>query len=189
MERITRNLKHSGRDIIYKFSTWSIIFEPRNKEKMPSLAYSLFEYLERAFKEGVPSAEESPSQAKELMLNVTQVNTTDYPTFAKNANYHGTTYRQHDVVQDFFMNEHPNCLAVEAPVRHEERGGYMDFIMYYPVLGEVHILDFKPKAHAERKAATQLYHYKTLLHKVAKIPLRKIRCFYFDDKHCYEVTI
>jgi len=50
----------------------------------------------------------------------------------------------------------------------------------------VYILDYKPDAAKNSKAAGQLYHYALALSFRAKIPMDNIRCAWFDEGDYFE---
>ena len=52
----------------------------------------------------------------------------------------------------------------------------------------VYILDYKPHASKDKKAASQLYHYAVALSFRAKVPFEHIRCGWFDSQSYFEFS-
>ena len=55
--------------------------------------------------------------------------------------------------------------------------------------GKIWVWDYKPNAHREKKAHIQTTLYTLMLSKRTGIPLKQLRCGYFDDKNVYEVNL
>ena len=53
----------------------------------------------------------------------------------------------------------------------------------------VYLVDYKPDALRDKKAANQLYHYASALSYRARVPLDKIRCAWFDEESYYEYSL
>jgi hypothetical protein len=92
----------------------------------------------------------------------------------------------------------PCTVSVEVPLwmdAHELSGYETVFQSSEPVTGHIDILrvegdsvwiwDFKPKAHKEKWAATQLNTYATMLSIRTGIPLTSIKCGYFDEARAF----
>ena len=50
----------------------------------------------------------------------------------------------------------------------------------------VYILDYKPDASRDKRAPWQLYHYASALSYRSKVPLKNIRCAWFDEDAYFE---
>lgn len=188
METITREIirNHDGHEAVYKFTTYPVIY--RDLGDYENILQKLFIYLKYVFHAEIPERAQSPSRMPTLMLQVERLNPNhEYVKYAKVANYIGLGSGQHWKIQEYFMQSNPYTIAVEAPVFDDNILGNMDLLNYNPESGMVEILDFKPNAHKEKHAATQLYWYRELLSKQSGIPKSKIECFYFDDTNCYKV--
>lgn len=187
METITREIirNHDGHEAVYKFTTYPVIFGESIIRKPNFLL--LLKYLREVFECEIPSRLKSPSSMPTLILQTLRFSDHEYIKYAKVANYFGLGGGQHWKLQEHFMMSNPYTMAVEAPVFDDDMLGNMDLLNYNQETDMVEILDFKPNAHKEKHAATQLYWYRELLSKQSGIPKSKIECFYFDDMNCYKV--
>ena len=104
----------------------------------------------------------------------------------------------HTRVQMFMLEHDANTLAMEVPIwlYHYELDSYQQIFNsvlslsgHIDVLriddGKVWIWDYKPHAHKEKYAATQVYFYSIMLSRRTGIPLEKFRCGYFDDNYAF----
>ncbi len=104
----------------------------------------------------------------------------------------------HSQVQVFMLENDDKTVAAEVPLwlEPEEAEFYQGlFRTSEPLTGHIDllrvednkiwVLDYKPNAHMEKFAATQVYFYALMLSKRTKIPIEKFRCGYFDWKDCY----
>lgn len=118
------------------------------------------------------------------------------------SNYNGTP---HDKVQACALDNDPNSLCVELPIwlkladvigmpinkniidkvftDGELLTGHVDLVTVED--GLIWIWDFKPNAHKERYAATQVFFYALMLARRTKLSLDKFRCGYFDENVAY----
>ncbi len=103
--------------------------------------------------------------------------------------------QNHSRVQVHFLDKDPATLACELPLwmlKNEMNGqaegideslfpmsGHVDVLRIHD--GKINILDYKPRAHKEKYAATQLYIYALMLSKRTGIPIEKMSCAYFDE--------
>ncbi len=99
----------------------------------------------------------------------------------------------HSKVQLFMLENDGNSIAVEVPIWLEP-SEYEDYEKLFgkerPLTGHIDIVgadkynvwvwDYKPNAHKEKYANTQVYFYSIMLSKRTGIPLDKFRCGYFD---------
>ena len=104
----------------------------------------------------------------------------------------------HSKVQLFMLENDDNTVAVEVPVwmQTDEIPGYQKlFESDAPLTGHIDVLgfdndkiwvwDYKPNAHKEKYADTQVYFYSMMLSKRTGIPLDKFMCGYFDAQRAY----
>ena len=182
-------MRRKDRPVVYKFVTYSIALG--YTDGMPENQARLVTFLGRGFRKGIPDRPTSPSQAKKLMIEKEFVNPDRglhyYSEVALDAGYEGNGNRQHDIVQEYFHANHPDCIATEMPVWNDEMSGCVDIVLYNKKEDKVILLDFKPNAKAESKAATQLFYYKKLF--VEQTGITNVDCYYFDKDHCYYVNV
>lgn len=181
MEVIQRQIKQirGNRCVIYPFTTYSVIFNTNSI--IDKTLKGVCEYLHKMFTIDLPSERRSVSQQSELILPLEHSQKHEIIEMCRVANYQGAGRKQHDVVQQYFMKNDPHTIAIEAPVYDNELLGHIDILR---VLSDrVQILDFKPNAHKETKAAGQVHRYMRLLSRY--IPNVKIECAYFDDNNIY----
>jgi len=104
----------------------------------------------------------------------------------------------HSRVQMFMLEHDNNTVAMEIPLwlEAEELDGYEElFQSKLPLSGHIDVLrvddgkiwvwDYKPKAHKEKYAATQVYFYSMMLSKRTGIPFEHFRCGWFDDQYAF----
>lgn len=191
MDKISREIIRirNERPVIYKFTTYPIIFEAINE---PYHYYRLLTHLKDMFINGMPPEKDlSPSMMPELILKFEEVKNSEYCKLASDSNYKGQGNYQHRVVQEHFLMYDQNTIATEVPVIGEKMQGNIDILIYD---GIIKILDFKPEVHkCVKQAMTQLHYYKDLLcDSIRGIENEqniksKIECYAFDNKHCYKL--
>lgn len=99
---------------------------------------------------------------------------------------------RHKVVETFMVINDKVTIAREIPVWYWEKNidngvtGHIDMIQVRNDL--VYILDYKPSASREKKAPWQLYYYALALSFRTKIPLKSMRCAWFDETVYYEYS-
>jgi hypothetical protein len=104
----------------------------------------------------------------------------------------------HSKVQLFMLENDYETVAIEVPIwlNAEEIPRYQElFGSSEPLTGHIDLLtiedgkiwvwDYKPNAHKEKYADTQVYFYSLMLSKRTGIPLEKFRCGYFDWDRAY----
>jgi len=97
---------------------------------------------------------------------------------------------RHKLVETFMLINDRATVACEVPVWYWEKSmdtgitGHIDMVQVRNDL--VYILDYKPDAAKDKKAPWQLYHYARALSFRTKIPLKSIRCAWFDEESYYE---
>ncbi|MFH1682512.1 MAG: hypothetical protein ABIA37_01825, partial [Candidatus Woesearchaeota archaeon] len=95
--------------------------------------------------------------------------------------------QRHQIVESYFLSCDRNTLATEVPVWYYDKqsettiSGHIDILQYN--FKKIYILDYKPNAAQEntKKVAFQLYHYAKAFSFRTKIPLKQIRCAWFDE--------
>lgn len=98
---------------------------------------------------------------------------------------------RHHIIESFMLINDNNTIATEIPIYFYDKtigkiNGHIDILQIKN--NRIYILDYKPKAHKEnsQKVTTQLTLYAIALSFRTKIPLRKIRCAYFDENNYFE---
>jgi len=104
----------------------------------------------------------------------------------------------HSNVQVFMLQNDSSTLGVEIPIwmhsdelecyqkmfgSEEPLSGHIDLLRMED--GKIWIWDFKPNAHKEKYATTQVYFYALMLSRRTGIPLDKFMCGYFDQDIAY----
>jgi len=199
----------------YQFTTYSDIFSLDKFEgDMNFLMHYLRDVFIDGIKQQHPpkiSSEvaldfnrKSVSQGPRLQVAVEEIK---HPlvALAEEANYRGNGNQQHPIVQRHAFANDPDMLAYEIPVYDDEWEGHIDILrvvkqginldecgkaegkskIEHPFRFE--IVDFKPEAHKETKAASQVWRYCNLFAQCTKIPLELIDGIYYDDRHAYQI--
>lgn len=97
---------------------------------------------------------------------------------------------RHTYVEDFMIINDSTTIAVEVPVwfwdKKNDSGisGHIDILQIRK--GLVFILDYKPGAEREKKAASQLMLYARALSYRTSISLKNFRCAWFDESDYFE---
>lgn len=187
METITRNIVRvrGTSEVLYRFTTYPIIFQ-----KAEGALGALCGHLRAAFVGGLPGGtEDSPSQARELLLKHEAVRHHLLTKYAAAANYEGKGSGQHWAVQQYLLANDPHTLAVEVPVWGQGKEGCMDIVQWLPEgKGRIVIADFKPEVHkCAGQAMTQLFWYRAMLAECTGIALANFECLAFDNRHCYRL--
>jgi len=99
---------------------------------------------------------------------------------------------RHELVENFMIINDKATIACEVPVWYWEKSidsgitGHIDILQLRN--DKVYILDYKPRAAKDKKAAQQLYHYAAALSFRAKVPFEKIMCAWFDEQDYFEYS-
>lgn len=99
-------------------------------------------------------------------------------------------YARHDLVEEFMLTCDLATIACEVPVWYWEKAvddgltGHIDIVQVRN--GLVYVLDYKPGAAKDKKAAGQLVHYAIALSFRSGVGLEQIRCGWFDEKDYFE---
>ncbi|MBU0461444.1 MAG: PD-(D/E)XK nuclease family protein [Nanoarchaeota archaeon] len=104
----------------------------------------------------------------------------------------------HSNVQVFMLQNDTSTLGVEVPIwmtseeiecykrlfnTDEALSGHIDVLRLED--GKIWVWDYKPNAHKEKYATTQVYFYALMLSKRTGIPLSKFMCGYFDENTAF----
>jgi len=103
-----------------------------------------------------------------------------------------TNTQRHGIVERFMLINDSSTIACEIPVWFWEKNlgssvcGHIDILQMRR--GNIYVLDFKPMAEKvnEEKVASQLYQYAIGLSFRTSIPLKMMRCAWFDENVYYE---
>ena len=188
-ERIIRLFERERRPDfiqIYPFTTFSTIWE--NPTGRPNLL-RLNQFFRHLMIGGCPDASQKKSVSSgEPLVNVHAFKRhCDLVDFAASADYEGHGNRQHEIVQNHLLTNDVTTMAIEIPVCNEEWHGHIDIIRYLRDSDKIEVVDFKPKADKETKAAFQVYRYMKLLSGESLIPITDMTGRYFDNKSSYTI--
>lgn len=187
MDKIVREFKvmREDREMIYPFTTFSCILDEITYQN--ELKNKLFAYLRTVFLKGMPPVEDRISVTERPPIVVKVENRKcDLVDFAKKADYRDRWKFQHPVLQKYMLDNDPYTIATEVPIYDEKFSGHIDLIRLFP--SKIQVPDFKPEAHKERKAGSQIYTYILMLGRALKLPLSCFEGVYFDDKNSYFLT-
>lgn len=184
MEKIIRQFKvlRGDREIIYPFTTYPIIFL-RNFYEENSPLGKLTNHLRETFMNGVPSEDKKSVTELSPVVVAVKKRESELVEFAKKADYRNRQNQQHACVQNHLLDFDSKTIAIEIPVWDELTMGHIDIIR---VVGDkIQVVDFKPNAHKETKAGSQVLRYILLLMKHLDLPMRIFEGVYFDDCNAY----
>lgn len=176
------------------------VHEDKNKLCPPKLRGYLNKMLEQGGCPEEPFAEGPRSSALRFPIKTT-ITEVDHPVIRlAEAGLANPEFRTaHSNVQVFMLKHDTHSVAVEVPIWMEqgEMGSHADkFDKEGALSGHIDVLrieednkvwvwDYKPNAHREKWAATQVYYYAKMLSKRTALPLQNFRCGWFDDKKAY----
>ena len=189
MDKITRQLtreRDGGYKQVFPFTTYSMIFD-QTKWPQDENAQAFIRHLQASFLTGMKGLEKSPSSMPELLLETRKVYQSEFCDYVKLSGATGKGKRQHEIVENYFMDNHPDCIAIEAPVNDMEVEGCIDILLMQAEPFKIIILDYKPNAAKEKKAATQLFYYLKSLIVQTNIDSQYFDLYYFDEKDCFQV--
>lgn len=189
MDKITRYLireRENGYQQVFPFTTYSLIF---NAEKWPKdeNAHKLFKFLQRSFLMGFKGLSKSPSSMPELIIDKRKVHQSELCDYAKLSEAAGRGKKQHEIVENYFLENHPDCIGIEVPMNDGEVEGCADILLMQQDPFMIKILDYKPNARNEKKASTQLFYYFKALTMQTGINEQYFELYYFDENDCYQV--
>jgi hypothetical protein len=121
----------------------------------------------------------------------------EFLALMEGCNYHGHSFRQHEIAGEFLFKNDPKTIALELPLwlspdktpNQKPWGGSVDVVR---VVGQrIQICDFKPSAMRvnKKQVGAQLYRYGFMLHHLTGIPLEDIDLIYFDEKVSFKIII
>lgn len=183
-----KRFEHENLDYKFMYHTYKL------DEKVKTMFPSLYGYLRR-FEQGCPDEFfevgkrcSQPSFETKITPRKTRNLACEMTDFAVKAARNN--YERHDMVEEFMLVNDTATVACEIPVWYWEKNidngvtGHIDILQVRN--DKVYILDFKPGASKDKKAAGQLYHYALALSFRAKIPFENIRCAWFDKDDYFE---
>jgi ATP-dependent exoDNAse (exonuclease V) beta subunit len=91
--------------------------------------------------------------------------------------------RAHSYVENLFLEQDQKTVSAEVPVWDENLTGHIDLLRIENK--KIWILDYKPKAHVQKFAASQIFHYAQMLSKRSELPINNFRCAYFDERKAF----
>lgn len=168
--------------MVFPFKTYSCIWEGVENP----LLQKLYNYFQKLIIDGVPEhpGRKSISAGNKLMVEV-EKRDSDLCGFAMDADFKRQEKFQHRLVELEFMRNDPNTIATEIPVYNDEWSGHIDLLRVIDGGKRLQLPDFKPNAHKETKAASQVYRYKKVLCEVLKISEDLVDACYFDENNSY----
>mgnify|MGYP001586840974 CR=1 FL=1 len=174
--------RESGFEQVYPFTTFDCIFDDVKEEPIRQL----FSYMREVFVQGIPATagDKSVSGSSIIMSRPARCES-DLIQFAKDSTCTGRGKFQHEVIEEYLIDNDPSCLATEVPVYDETYLGHIDILRFRD--GRIEVVDYKPNAAKEKKAASQIARYKQLLCARTHIPHELVDAIYFDDKNCYSL--
>lgn len=190
MEYITRHIiRHEQ---TYGFTTCDFVLHAPDKKfwqgGLHENFYKLCRHLQDAFINGMPERDMSASQSARLIIKTKRIKGHEYSRMAKASAARGKGRGQHPAVQDYFMKNDRYAIGVEIPVWDDDMTALLDIVLVNPKTGIVRVLDYKPDASLEKKAATQVHHQVRLLCHNTGIDPKSVVGFYFDDLNTYQLT-
>ncbi len=185
-----KRFEHENLDYEFKYHVYKINYLAKPKFT------SLNKYL-LSFKQGCPDAffeiGERCSQPKfDLKIEPKKITNLacKMASFAVHARKNNR--ERHELVENFMIINDKATIACEVPVWYWEKSidsgitGHIDILQLRN--DKVYILDYKPRAAKDKKAAQQLYHYAVALSFRAKVPFEKIMCAWFDEQDYFEYS-
>ncbi len=131
-------------------------------------------------------------------LDLRSVSGHEVNSLARNALKHSNEESNHSKVESYMLEHDSNTIAVEVPLwlHNNEIANFKElFKEVRPLTGHVDVLriedgkvwiwDYKPNAHREKYAATQIFFYALMMSKRTGIGIEHFRCGYFDDRNAF----
>ena len=171
----------------YDCTTRSYIYD--YGEETPALLKNVFGFLGRLMRFGRPEIEGRKSVSSGPLMRGLLAKKCSHPILdsIKLCEYEGKGPEQHRTVQNHLMLYEPAVIASEVPVWSNDWLGHIDELWWDKVASELWVLDFKPDADKEKKAASQIFRYIQLLAGHLEVDPRLIKGGYFDKKSFYQV--
>jgi len=171
----------------YDCTTRSYIYGDTKDAPLP-LA-KLFNFLHSLMVDGRPEIEERKSVSSGPLMRGVHTKKVSHPILEsiRLCEYEGKGPDQHRTVQTHLMRFEPAVIASEVPVWNNDWMGHIDELWWDKAASELWVLDFKPDADKEKKAASQIFRYVQLLAGHLEIDPKLIKSGYFDKKSFYQV--
>lgn len=173
----------------YVYKTFAGILE-NNWLANDTLYFKLAQGLLARFLQDFEKRDLGCSNATEIIgSNIVEMIDHELVFYGQQSEFVGQGHDQHDIAQDWLLENDPMTLAVEVPVWNDERQGFIDIIRYNTDTNRIEIVDLKPNASAEKvtKVTAQLHHYRLMFCELFDIPADMVDCLYFDEKNCYKL--
>ncbi|MGM5481435.1 MAG: hypothetical protein ACQESE_03415 [Nanobdellota archaeon] len=195
---------HRHHDVMYTVLShpWKYHYYVDRKGSASFTDYRLHEYLMTMF-ESCPhdkflDGPRSSALKLDPCVEMLTVKHHAVTSFAKQGLEWGMQGSAHGNVQLFMLQYDPGTIGVEVPIWLDDEE-YRKLGFFFddkgPLSGHIDVLrleddliwiwDFKPKAHREKYAHTQVLVYAMMLSYRTGIPLSRFRCGYFDEKISY----
>lgn len=186
----SKRFEHENLD--YEFMYHKYKLDVLVKKQFPNL----FKYV-TGFEKGCPDVFFEVGERCSKPQFEVQVKTKKRTNLAcKMAGFAASAARQnrerHKMVENFILINDKATIACEIPVWYWDKKidsgvtGHIDLLQVRNDL--VYILDYKPDASKDKKAAQQLYHYAVALSFRTRVSLKNIRCAWFDKDSYYEYS-
>lgn len=158
----------------------------------------LKDYLENIFKECPNHYFKNKLSGSKLNFNLNlsihNIKPHEVCELTKNALNINTEKTPHTKVQLHFLEHDNKTIACEVPVWiHPEEleelkinnvlTGHIDLLRIEN--NKIWVWDYKPRAHEEKYASTQVYFYAKMLSRRTGISMEKFRCGYFDENNAF----
>ena len=194
----SKNLQHSGGFYIYRLHDLKLNRLCNNG--LDSLRNYLNEVFEKRPDGYFNSGPRSSTLKFKLPVNLIEVNGHEVSLLAKHGlkEYKERFQQAHPRVQVFMLENDNSTIAMEVPlwITSNEIEDYHNLLnSNEPLTGHIDVLrvddnkvwiwDYKPNAHREKYAATQVYFYALMMSKRTGIDLDNFRCGYFDHNYAY----
>lgn len=184
------------------FHGWFYPFRVHERKKQELCAAPLQHFLHVAmtacphgyFKEGPRGS----ALRQALPISLAPVQGHEVSQLAAAALEFSTEKTPHAKVQNFMLERDQKTVAMEVPLwlTPQEMQPFSSlFGTTSPLTGHIDVLriedgniwiwDFKPRAHKEKYAQTQVFFYAVMLSQRTGIPLEHFRCGYFDEHIAY----
>lgn len=184
MDLITRRFSVQREKTLqyYPFTTYSFIWVVQQDPILEKAC----QYFRQVMRCGIPEGlvAKSVSGANECIVKLERRDD-DLMRFAKDSNYMNRGKFQHEIMEQYLLENDPATMAIEIPVYDDEYLGHIDILRWHNK--RFQIVDFKPNAAKEKKAGTQVARYRQLFSKNTGVPERLIDGAYFDEFNSYHL--
>lgn len=134
------------------------------------------------------------SNCKDLLVEIKPVEYPELQYMALKSEFRGTGNKQHEICQEYFLNNDEYFKCYELPVysNKDDRSGFIDIVRFKDNV--IEICDVKPEItdkpltpSMNRKIASQLFHYKIMLKERIGDDY-PIKCYAFSECGVYELV-